>query len=269
MKSSLLIFLLLSLSSKFTASEQNLQSQFIIWNVGQGQWTTLSQENACIHFDFGGESLPLLKLKSLCYRKKNILLLSHWDLDHISGIAKIKHWPHVCLRASPDDSMISNYKKKLMLGVQNCDGKGLSEDLELTEKFLFDTDSSILFSPASQGLSHPPQKRAINKRSNNDLSFVYATGSILIPGDSTQHQEKIWSKNSRLMSIHGLVLGHHGSRTSTSEVLLNRLPKLKWAVASARWVRYKHPHPEVISRLKKHKVPLLLTEDWGHLHFIK
>jgi competence protein ComEC len=269
MKSSLLIFFLLSLSSKFTASEQNLQSQFIIWNVGQGQWTTLSQENICIHFDFGGESLPLSKLRSLCYRKKNILLLSHWDLDHLSGIAKIKHWPDVCLRSSPDGSMISNYKKNLMLGVRNCNANGPSQNLGLTEKFLLDTDSSILFSPARQGSSHTPQKRANKQRSSNDLSLVYATGSVLIPGDSTHQQEEIWSKNSRLKNIHGLVLGHHGSRTSTSEVLMNRLPNLKWAVASARWVRYKHPHPEVTNRLRKHKVPLLLTEDWGHLRFIK
>jgi competence protein ComEC len=89
----------------------------------------------------------------------------------------------------------------------------------------------------------------------------------LIPGDSTAPQEKIWSYHGNMQKTGFLLLGHHGSRTSTSEELLSQLPHLKVAIASARFARYGHPHLEVVRRLKKYHVALLKTEDWGNLWF--
>ena len=63
-----------------------------------------------------------------------------------------------------------------------------------------------------------------------------------------------------------LLLGHHGSRTSTSEQLLVGLPHLKLAIASSRHRRFGHPHLETQLRLKSHHVPLITTEDWVNIH---
>jgi competence protein ComEC len=64
-----------------------------------------------------------------------------------------------------------------------------------------------------------------------------------------------------------LVLGHHGSRTSTSSLLLDHLPRLTAAVSSARFRKYGHPHARVRRDLAKRHIPLLRTEEWGNLHF--
>lgn len=63
-----------------------------------------------------------------------------------------------------------------------------------------------------------------------------------------------------------LILGHHGSKSSTSEYLLNNL-SIRQSISSARWKRYHHPHPQVLARLQIKKIPNLRTEDWGHIIF--
>ena len=64
-----------------------------------------------------------------------------------------------------------------------------------------------------------------------------------------------------------LVVGHHGSRTSTSKELLESLTHLHAGLVSARAAKYGHPHNQVISQFAQQKTPLLTTEKWGHLIF--
>lgn len=105
--------------------------------------------------------------------------------------------------------------------------------------------------------------------SQNDQSHVSFDPRFhaLFPGDSPRAQEKRWFPQAPL-DTRILVLGHHGSRTATSHQLVARLRHLKMAIASARFKKYGHPHIETKARLKQAHVPLLKTEDWGHLIFL-
>lgn len=113
---------------------------------------------------------------------------------------------------------------------------------------------------------HSPRE---TQSSNDSSQIVYSkTFQTLIPGDSTKKQEKIWRFKTP-STAQGLILGHHGSRTSTSKELLQTLPNLKWAIASARYEKYRHPHKDVLKNLKAHRIPILKTEDWGHIRIQK
>jgi competence protein ComEC len=103
-------------------------------------------------------------------------------------------------------------------------------------------------------------------KKRNDTSTVIQIQNFLIPGDSPSQKEKIWAKNILPNNkIEILILGHHGSKTSSSEVLISRLSHLKMAIASSRSKKYGHPHKKVIERLKKHRLNVIRTEDWGTL----
>jgi competence protein ComEC len=117
-----------------------------------------------------------------------------------------------------------------------------------------------------KNLSHRGELKKQIITSNDESRVFEVSESFLIPGDSPVRQELTWRE--KILSpekIKFLFLGHHGSRTSTSAKLLNRLLNLKLAISSARSARYGHPHQEVLGRLKKFGVSCLQTEFWGNI----
>jgi competence protein ComEC len=195
----------------------------------------------------GGERSPLPRLRRLCSGKTNIISLSHWDLDHVGFALRAKKILAKACIETPPLGRASPRKRKILTMYPPCAATSASPVKELTH-----------FSSADL------------QQNTNDLSHVFLVAkNLLIPGDSTAKQEKIWIEGAGadLRRAKFLLLGHHGSRTSTSEELLGRLRHLKTAVASARYAKYGHPHLEVVRRLQKYHVPLLKTEDWGNLWF--
>jgi competence protein ComEC len=211
---------------------------WIVWNVGQGQWVTRVDSETCFHFDLGGEKFPLKKLSYFCGNKENRIYLSHWDLDHINGLPKARRlFSNICLALKPTGA---HRREKLLKELPTCPLK--VPTLEIW--------------------------RGSTQQDSNSQSHVVAFDGFLMPGDSPKKQEELWAQQmNSLAAVKILVLGHHGSRTSTSENLLHHLKSLKMAVSSARWARYRHPHVEVQLLMRKKQAPLLRTEDWGHLYF--
>lgn len=224
-----------------------LINEWIVWNVGQGQWVTHIQADTCTHYDVGGEIFMLQKIKTplqnLCLKRRNQILISHWDFDHYSFVPFLVRWlPEVCWEDHP--GWILN--KKTVAKIQNL---------------------NLSRCPDSQTQIWRPFKF----RTTNESSAIYSHWHVLIPGDSPVQNERNWlrkfSKFTGLIKqIKILILGHHGSRTSTSMELLQSLQELKIAIASARYQKYRHPHKQTQERLKKQNVPILKTEDWGHIH---
>ncbi|UXR63145.1 hydrolase [Bdellovibrio bacteriovorus] len=235
----LLLFLLLTFSA---TPLQNFFSgtYLVIWNVGQGQWATQITPERCQHFDMGGEFFPWKKLHQACGDKTNEIYLSHWDWDHIGALSKPalrRTLGHRCLALAPDGPA-SKYKKSLLANLSSCSAR--DSDLKIWTPFTAEKDS-------------------------NARSHVLLHREVLLPGDSPQKQEVLWSQLPWVRTARVVVLGHHGSRTSSSEQLFRALPRVRLTIASARWARYRHPHPQVLERLRQHHLPLLRTEDWGNI----
>jgi competence protein ComEC len=238
-----LLFAFVTLSPTRLDSENGRTNYMIVWNVGQGQWATWVTPTSCLHFDMGGEKMALRKVKSLCQWKENRIYLSHWDWDHMSFTGPFhRAFPNACMSLPPDGTT-SPRKLKLVQAFAPCKTEAAEGEVRLLY----------------QG--------EVTKNSNDSSHVLLVKDQFLIPGDSTLKQEKTWAFESFLPHAKWLLLGHHGSRTSTSETLLARSPGLKVAVASARYQKYGHPHAETIARLRRHHVPLLRTEDWGSIWF--
>ena len=191
----------------------------------------------------GGEKINWKKLIAVCGSKaKNEVAFTHWDLDHISFAEQAsRRLSGFCISVPPR-------------------GTATPEKLEVFSKFRICSDPSKGISE----LKFAPIGKKINA---NDMSRIYLGQSTLFPGDSTAKQERIWS---RLISTHRLkflVLGHHGSKTSTSVKLLKNLPHLRLAIASSRKKRYGHPHRTVVENLTAQGVSTLSTEQWNDVVF--
>lgn len=206
-----------------------------VWNVGQGQWVTLSDESGCRHFDTGGEFAPWPAIMALCRRRANFVWLSHWDWDHISFAGGVRrNLPDTCFLGRPLGS--ANVRKQ----------RALIDSIDCSRKINFASWAG-------------EREGKANERSR--VALVYG---VLIPGDSTSVQEKRWVRELEgVKRARILILGHHGSRTSTSKILSANIPNVRMAIASARFRRYGHPHREVEARMRARKIPVLRTEDWG------
>lgn len=235
----LTLFLCLFGFPQLVAKDLNF-AQLTIWNVGQGQWLTYNDETYCLHFDMGGENAPLFKIQKLCHKKKNILYLSHWDLDHISYIKNFSSRVfHFCLAGKPHRPK-GLWKQKLLDLLKEC-------SFPLPEQLVTELFSGTNFTA-------------------NSVSRVFYLKPLeaIIPGDSGKREEAQWVERVP-RSARGLILGHHGSKTSTGPEMLSRLLHLRWSVASARKKKYGHPHRQVIDNLKINRISLLKTQDWGNI----
>ena len=213
-------------------------SSFILWNVGQGQWITFSSPSHCIHFDMGGEKVRWTQVQRECQNKNNWLFISHGDWDHLSFVYQARRkLKRLCLKNNP---VLPQKRKNFFKSFPRCQGGSL-ETSEIHFHF----------------------KPRFRKKQLNDNSHVFGINHFLIPGDSTKKMERQWLHGLHPHKYKVLVLGHHGSRTSTSVELLDSLPYLKQAVTSSRKTKYGHPHRIVQDRLVKYGIPLISTEDWG------
>lgn len=250
-----LIFLYFIFLSQ-TIRHQNLP-HFIVWNVGQGLWTTLSEHDACYHIDMGGEYF-IFNWKSVleeCGRKKNFLYITHGDWDHINFIKSASHkLPFLCL-VTPPAEPLNKKQKKWFKAVSFC------KETNTADK------NQSLKAPLNE-LNFKLKTHSTKKISPNSWSRIFVVKEkILVSGDSPRKQEKRWLHElSSPLKVRFYILGHHGSNTSSSEELLKELPRLQTAIASARYRKYRHPHPKVVQRLKVRGVNLLKTEDWGNIY---
>lgn len=228
--------------------------EWIVWNVGQGQWLTHvnSTTQVCFHFDFGGERSPFFQVQTVCDQYQNKLLLSHPDWDHYSFFREIRSLKNVCLF---DESL-----KYLRLSKKR-NHRRLFTNLKPLPKCQQQIENALI------------QTSSFKKDSNSSSNILHYRG-VLATGDATVGREKEWLNQLSAQDRQNiknkttiLILGHHGSKTSTSLEILNALPNIKQAIASARFLRYGHPHIQTLARLRLKKIPLLRTEDWGNIRF--
>lgn len=112
---------------------------------------------------------------------------------------------------------------------------------------------------------NPPED--CGARSTNENSVVlrlrYGRFSALFTGDVEKAGERGLLGGPASLSSFVLKVAHHGSRSATSDALLDRVQP-RWAVlSSGRNNPFGHPSKDVVSRLLRHGARLLLTQDQG------
>ncbi len=99
----------------------------------------------------------------------------------------------------------------------------------------------------------------------NDNSLVlrlrFGRRTFLFAGDAEAHTEA--SLAGRIGHVDVLKVPHHGSRTSSSEALLDELTPHLAVVSSGADNRFGHPHAEVLARYARRAIPVLRTDEEG------
>lgn len=231
------------------------QVQWLTFDVGQGLAQALIYRNAsgqkqAIFYDTGASwgddkgQNSMAKLEILPYLQRHgiaveAIFLSHDDNDHAGGVRDL-------LQHYPDAKLIS--PSRISYGAQQIESCQAGKQWHWGKFEL----SAI----------YPNQ--LVQRAKNEDSCIILVKFDRLRwlwTGDTTVAQEQQFA--AQVGKLDFLQLGHHGSKTSTSETLLAQT-KPSLAIASAgRWNPWHMPNKQVVERLARYQIPLLNTAEVG------
>ena len=94
-----------------------------------------------------------------------------------------------------------------------------------------------------------------NENDNSNVIYTELDGyKFMFMGDASINTEKEILNTYNLSDIDVLKLGHHGSRTSSSEEFINRINPKYSIISVGKNNRYSHPNKEVLSILENSKI---------------
>ncbi|QEY26860.1 DNA internalization-related competence protein ComEC/Rec2 [Neisseria zalophi] len=218
-----------------------------VWDAGQGLSVWMQTHRHHLLFDTGTEPTAVMNilpsLNAAGVRHLDMLVLSHHDADHDGGFRQVNQAkkPQLIMAGQPE----------FYNGASLCE-----------ERYWFWDGVYFEFLRPSETLA----------REDNDKSCVLrvlaAGQSLLVTGDLRKSGESaLVNEFGEKLYSQVLILGHHGSGSSSSGRFLNTVSP-RYAVASSGYANaYKHPAKAVRRRLRAHGITLLRTDLSGALVF--
>lgn len=104
---------------------------------------------------------------------------------------------------------------------------------------------------------------------NNSIvgKFIFGKFSMLFTGDAERKEEErlVKEQNSKLFS-RVLKVGHHGSRTSSTEDFLKSVKPESALISSGLYNEYGHPHDVTLRHLQENNIAIYRTDTMGRIH---
>ncbi len=223
----------------------NKNSYLTIIDVGQGDSILLEIKDKNILIDTGGNmfsdyNMAQNKLipyfKSLGIKKLNYLILTHGDYDHMGESINL-------INEFKVDNVIFNHDNY--------------NDLELDLIKVLDNENINYYQNIeslnidNNKLYFLNNKLYNNENDNSNIIYTEINGiRILLMGDAGVAAEKDILSKYNLSDIDILKVGHHGSKTSSSENFIDKINPLYSIISVGKNNWYGHPNDEVLEILK-------------------
>lgn len=252
-----LFFLILLLFLGHYTSTYLKEDRIKIIDVGQGDSILLFSKGQAALIDTGGKiqyqtepsntitkytTIPLLK--SLGLKKLNYVFLTHGDMDHMGEIFYlINHFSveKIYINLGPKSTLEKQLNRlvKTKISKQNNMYKVGSFTLQQLNRAYQEenTSSSVYY------VQHPNL-------------------TMLLMADATKETENYLLKTYTIKTD-VLKVGHHGSKTSTSDYFLKKIKPSLAIISVGNANRFHHPNQEVLETLKNNNIPVRMTKSSG------
>lgn len=233
-----------------------------VLDVGQGASTLLCSRGRAVLIDCGGNNwtnagdIAANYIQSIGLSRLDALVLTHYHTDHANGVPELLARLEVGMLILPDVTPEEPLRQEIL---------ALAQKYGCEVELLYDYDALVTFGDAQLNIFAPLGDGGANEEG---LSALCSSGTfdVLITGDMNDIVERRLVRSKNLPDIELLVVGHHGSRTSTSaELLLATRPEA--AVISVGYNSYGHPTDETLARLTAAKCDIYRTDLMGTVVF--
>ena len=179
-------------------------------------------------------------IKSMGVKKINYLILTHGDFDHMGEAI----------------NLVNNFKVEKV--IFNC---GPYNDLEKNLIKVLDKKKIKYYSCIKElnidnsKLYFLQTKKYDNENDNSNVIYTELNGyKFLFMGDAGVEKEKDILDKYNISNIDVLKVGHHGSKTSSSESFINEINPRYSIISVGKNNRYGHPNKEVLNNLNNSKI---------------
>lgn len=243
------------------------------FDVGQGDAAfVLGSRGQQIVIDGGPDNTILEKLaKKIPFwdRTIDIVILSHPAQDHMAGLVDV----------------LKKYRVKNVVwnGIRRDTGIFTAWEQALGKEREEGAIISVVRAPGRISLYNPgcpqffdilyPINDIAGETFVNDndtavvVRFVSCGNSVLFTGDLTAKGEKQILENAYDVNSDVLKVGHHGSRTSTSEAFLEAVSPDIAVISSGKGNQYGHPTEETLATLAQYGIEIRRTDEEGDISF--
>lgn len=228
-----------------------------VLDVGQGESVVLLSKGKAVVVDCGGSGSPNAGnaaadyLQNIGINTVECLVLSHYHADHANGVDQLFRRMKVMRVAAPNLSEMDSLQKEILTSVEQ----------EQAELYFAESTITIAFGEAKITI-YPP----VGSTGENELgaSVLCTAGEfdLLITGDMDQESEELLLERESIPDLEALVVGHHGSKYSTGDMLLDQTTP-EAALISVGRNSYGHPAPETLERLDQRNIKWYRTDEQG------
>ncbi|MEP6961656.1 MAG: ComEC/Rec2 family competence protein [Acidobacteriota bacterium] len=198
-----------------------------------------------------GEDVVSSYLWTRGIRRIDILVATHAHQDHIGGLpALLENFQPTELwtGANPPPRLVAEARS---MGVRVSEKKA-------AEPFLYSGAQIEILSPTRDYIPTAP--------GNNDslvMRVSFGSRAFLLTGDMEAPVERALLEANAVRPADVLKLGHHGSRTSTTQEFLDAVAPAIAVVSAGFENSFGHPHPDVLHRLEARHSTILRTDLEG------
>jgi competence protein ComEC len=208
-------------------------------------------------FDVGSDVVSQ-QIKALGISKIDWLVLTHSDWDHIGGLNGVIDHIRVANIVIGKAFQATNTEKKWFERAKNM---GIH---------IVSVPAGAQWGTKNLYVKVLWPKTAISDSNNGSLVLLAKMGGVhfLFTGDLEKEGEAGLLQQIPNLHVDVLKVGHHGSRTSSSEAFIQAIhPKLA-IISVGKNNRFGHPHKEVLAVFKKYHIPILRTDRDGAVRIV-
>jgi competence protein ComEC len=245
------------------------QGDALLLRSPKGRWILVDAGPKTESFDAGARVvLPYLRRRGVT--NLDLLVLTHPDMDHVGGAGAIlREFP---VRGVLDPGMAVGTEVFLDV-LDGARASGVPWTVGTAGDSL-DLDGIALRILWPRRVENGPPREPdldladlLAEEGANGVSVVlevrYGAFSALLTGDAPAAVEADLLPRVLSPRVQVLKVGHHGSRTSTSPELLERVAPDLAVISVGRRNRFGHPHAEVVRRLEAEGARVLRTDQHG------